>query len=54
MELNILHSELIFQQCVGLNCAKSNLVCILSIVGQKKECHVFSNGTIADSGVKHH
>ena len=42
MERNILHSRLIFQQWVGLNSTKSNLVCILSIVGQKKKCHVFS------------
>ena len=45
MEMNILHSRLIFQQWVGLNSTKSNLVCILSIVGQKKKCHVFSYPT---------
>jgi hypothetical protein len=40
--MNILHSRLTFQQWVGLNSTKSNLVCILSIVGQKKKCRVFS------------
>jgi len=43
--MNILHSWLIFQQWVGLNSAKSNWVCILSIVGQKKKCRVFSYPT---------
>ena len=39
--MNILHSELIVQQWVGLNSAKSNLVCILFIVGQKKKVSCF-------------
>ena len=43
--MNILHSGLILQQWVGLNSAKSNLVCILFIVGQKKKCRVFSYPT---------
>jgi hypothetical protein len=45
MEMNILHSGLIFQQWVELNSAKSKLVCILFIVGQKKKCRVFSYPT---------
>jgi hypothetical protein len=45
IEMNILHSELILQQWVGLNSAKSKLVCILFIVGQKKKCRVFSYPT---------
>ena len=45
MEMNILHSGLIFQQWVVLNSAKSNVVSILSIVGQKKKYRVFSYPT---------
>ena len=45
MEMNILNYGLILQQCVGLDSAKSNLVCILSIVGQKTKCRVFSYPT---------
>ena len=41
MEMNILHSGLIFQQWVVLNSAKSNVVSILSIVGQKKKVSCF-------------
>jgi hypothetical protein len=41
----ISNSRLIFQQWVGLNSAKSNLVCILFIVGQKQKCRVFSYPT---------
>ena len=47
--MNILHSGLIFQQWIGLNSAKSNLVCILFILGQKKKCRVFSYPTHSPS-----